>query len=311
LNRIVSGTTALLLAFTLSACGLFGAPAELKSIAETAADAGSFDTLLSVLPAEVAAILSDDEAGPFTVFAPTDAAFAAIADVLPTLSDEQLLEILLLHVVDGRVSANQAAQAVSTRSLGSELLYFSANGGSLRVDGVDVVTPNIGATNGVIHAIDQVLLPKGTIADAVVAAAGADDAEFTTLLTAVLAADPVVLDTLADVTAGPFTVFAPTDAAFALLGDALNDVVADQELLTTILLYHVSDAGALTAAQVVAAASGAGIDLGMLSGDSVNVQVVGGSVILNGEVEVIVTDVLTANGVIHVIDAVLLPPSDD
>jgi len=310
MKKFYATLSSLVLAVVLAACTTPTVPA-LGSIAEVATDAGDFETLLSILPADLAGLLSDDEAGPFTVFAPTDAAFDAIAAVLPTLSEAEVREILELHVVSGEVSSTDAIAAFSTRSLGNELLYFIVDGDDLLVDGVALVsTADIAASNGVIHVIDAVLLPKGTVADIVVARAGAAEPQFVTLLAAVQAADAAVLTTLSDVTAGPLTVFAPTDAAFGNLPDgALDDLLADQAALTDVLLYHVTDAGALLAAQVVALVGGGPADVDMLNGDSVNVALSGGDVTVN-DATVVVTDVLAANGVIHVIDAVLLPPTE-
>jgi transforming growth factor-beta-induced protein len=302
------GTLALVL--VLTACGL-GDQAALRSIAATASERGDLDTVLSILPDDLASALGDDAAGPFTLFAPTDAAFAAIADALGGLSADEVREVLLLHVLDGRVSSGAAASAGSTRSLGGELLYFDAAGPTLIVDGAaSVSVTDIQASNGVIHVIDAVLLPKGTIADAVVAAASADEPEFTTLLTAVLAADEAVLATLGDVEAGPLTVFAPTDAAFAALPTgALDDLLADPAALTAVLLYHVTGAGALRAGDVLALTADGPIAVTMLSGDDATVSESAGSVFVDAA-QAVVTDLLTANGVIHVIDAVLQPPTE-
>jgi transforming growth factor-beta-induced protein len=312
MKKLTAVIASLGLVALLAACGQALEPEpEPQSIAAIATDAGVFETLLSILPADLAAALSDDDAGPFTVFAPTDDAFDAIAGVLPTLSEEDVREILELHVIAGTVSSTAAAAAVSARSIGSELLYFIGDGEDLLVDGVALVeTADIEATNGVIHVIDTVLLPKGTIVDVAVGAASSDDEEFTVLVEAVLEADPSVLATLADVEAGPFTVFAPTDAAFAALPDgALEGLLADRASLTNVLLYHVTDAGALLATQVIALVSGGAVDVRMLNGDDVSVALDGATVTVN-DATVIVTDVLTANGVIHVIDAVLLPPTE-
>jgi transforming growth factor-beta-induced protein len=280
------------------------------TIAEIAACDDAFSSLVGALTdADLVSTFADADAGPFTVFAPTNAAFAAIADVLPTLTDDEILEILRLHVIAGEVSSTDAIDAFSARSLDGELLYFIVDGDDLRVDDVAVVTAaDVQASNGVIHVIDAVLLPKGTIADAVVARAGAAEPQFQTLLQAIQEANEVVLNTLGDVDAGPFTVFAPTDDAFAAIDEAtLNELLADQAALTDVLLYHVTDAGALLAAQVVALVAGGPEPVAMLNGDDVTVSLVGDSVLVNGAT-VVVTDVLTANGVIHVIDAVLFPP---
>ena len=314
MKKLTAIVASLALILVLAACGQAPEPEpepEPQSIATIATEAGVFETLLSILPEDLATALSDDEAGPFTVFAPTDDAFDAIAAVLPTLSDEDVREVLELHVIAGAVSSADAIAAVSARSLGSELLYFIVDGDGLLVDGVAlVVDADILTANGVIHVIDAVLLPKGTIVDVAVAATEADDEEFTVLVEAVLEADTAVFDTLADVEAGPFTVFAPTDAAFEALPDgALDALLADQAALTDVLLYHVTDAGALLASQVVALVADGPIEVEMLNGDEVTVALDGASVTVN-DATVVVTDILTANGVLHVIDAVLLPPSE-
>jgi len=316
MRRLTALIASIALALVLTACGAPTQPA-LKSIAAIADEAGVFTTLLAALTeAELAATFADDDAGPFTVFAPTDTAFANLLSDLGLTAEEllaldNLTEILQLHVIAGTVSSTDAISAVSARSLGSELLYFIVDGDDLFIDGVAQVTDaDIQASNGVIHVIDAVLLPKGTIADAVVAAAAAAEPQFTTLLDAVLEAAEAVLATLSDVDAGPFTVFAPTDVAFAALPDgALDALLADEAALTDVLLYHVTDAGALLASQVVALVSGGPVDVTMLNGDDVSVSLDGGDVLVN-DATVIVTNVLTANGVIHVIDAVLLPPSE-
>jgi transforming growth factor-beta-induced protein len=280
------------------------------TIAEIAACDDAFSSLVGALTdADLVDTFADPAAGPFTVFAPTNDAFDAISSVLPTLTDDEILEILQLHVIDGAVSSTDAIAAFSAPSLGGEPLYFIVDGADLRVDDVAVVTAaDIEASNGVIHVIDAVLLPKNTIAEEVVERSGADQPEFTTLLAAIQAADASVLTTLSDAEAGPFTVFAPTDAAFAALPDgALDDLLADQVALTDVLLYHVTDAGALLEAQVVELVSGGATPVTMLNGDDVTVSLDGGDVLVN-TATVILTNVLTSNGVIHVIDAVLLPP---
>ena len=122
--------------------------------------------------------------------------------------------------------------------------------------------------------------------------------DFTTLVAAVEAAG--LVDTLKG--EGPFTVFAPTDAAFAALPEGtVEALLADTEALTGVLTYHVVD-GKVLAEDVVTLDSAE-----TLNGQSVTIEVVDGGVVLNGDANVIVTDIETSNGVIHVIDAVLIP----
>ncbi len=154
-------------------------------------------------------------------------------------------------------------------------------------------------------AIAPAFAQEGTIVDIAVAASQADEPQFTVLVQAVVAAG--LADELA--AEGPFTVFAPTDEAFINLLTSLNlsaeDVLANTDLLTQVLLYHVVS-GAFPAADVV------GLDgqsVETLQGESIAISIVDGGVVLNGDVNVIQADVLASNGVIHVIDKVLLPPS--
>jgi uncharacterized surface protein with fasciclin (FAS1) repeats len=131
-----------------------------KNIVETAQDAGSFTTLLAAVDA---AGLGDTlaEGGPFTVFAPSDAAFAALPDgtVESLLADPaKLTDVLTYHVVAGRVTAADAAGLSSATTVQGSDLSVSSNGG-IHVGDASVVTADIEASNGIIHVIDRVLLP--------------------------------------------------------------------------------------------------------------------------------------------------------
>jgi LPXTG-motif cell wall-anchored protein len=130
---------------------------------------------------------------------------------------------------------------------------------------------------------------------------------FNTLVAAVGAADPAVLAAIDDCEDGPVTVFAPTDAAFAALPEGTIDaLLADPATLTDILLYHVVP-GSVDAAAAIAAD---GTDVTAANGDPISIAVVDGSVVLNGSATVTTTDIVACNGIIHVIDAVILPPAD-
>ena len=133
----------------------------------------------------------------------------------------------------------------------------------------------------------------------------AEDGRFDTLVTAIQAAD--LADTLSG--EGPFTVFAPTDEAFAALPEGtLDALLADIPALTDILLYHVLS-GKVTASDVVGL-DGQSAETA-LDGKSVAIKVDADRVILNDNVNVVITDIEASNGIIHVIDAVLLPPADE
>jgi uncharacterized surface protein with fasciclin (FAS1) repeats len=284
-------------------------------------------------------ILSDPEAG-VTVFAPTDAAFLALLEALGVtaedlLADTDLLNAVLAYHVVPAIFDSTAVVGADGALIGTFLpetgLLVTVGEEGVMVNDSNVVAVDIAASNGIVHVIDAVLVPdlgdeemmeEGememmeeptlSIAETVIAAAESADApEFTVLLAAVLAADPSIAATLTD--GGPYTVFAPTDAAFTALLEALGvtaeDVLADTELLNTVLAYHVVP-GTFSAATVVAAAGEEGFSVATLNG-VLDIAVVDGGVVINEGVNVIATDIYATNGVVHVIDAVLLPAMDE
>jgi uncharacterized surface protein with fasciclin (FAS1) repeats len=273
-----------------------------NTIVDIAVEDGRFTTLVAALQAAGLAETLAGE-GPFTVFAPTDDAFAALPEgtVEALLADiPQLTSILLYHVVSGKVMASDVANLESAETLQGQPVAISVDGGEVGVNEAQVLITDIQAANGVIHVIDSVLLPASeeamskTIVDIAV-----EDGRFTTLVAALQAAG--LAETLAG--EGPFTVFAPTDDAFAALPEGTVDaLLADIPQLTDILLYHVVS-GNVKAADVVNMESAE-----TLQGQPLAISVDGGEVGVN-EAQVLITDIQAANGVIHVIDAVLLPPA--
>lgn len=281
----------------------------LSDIVDTAVADGRFTTLVAaVQAAELVDTLKGE--GPFTVFAPTDDAFAALpAGTLDTLllpeSKQALTDILLYHVVSGKVMAADVTGLTSATTVLGKDVTVKVDMGNVYINDAQVVITDIVTSNGVIHVIDAVLLPpadeaameeKNTIVDIAVA-----DGRFTTLVAALMAAD--LVETLSS--EGPFTVFAPTDDAFAALPAGTLDnllLPENKQQLTDILLYHVVS-GKVMAADVVTLTSAPTV-----LGKDVTITVKDGKVFLNDTVQVIITDIETSNGVIHVIDAVLLPP---
>jgi uncharacterized surface protein with fasciclin (FAS1) repeats len=286
------------------------APMAEASIAEIAAGDENFSTLVAALSA---AGLVDTLAGEgaFTVFAPTNDAFAALpagtVDALLADPTGDLTQILLYHVVDGVALASDVVGLDSVTTLQGEPISIEVVDGGVVLNGtVNVTTTDIMATNGVIHVIDAVLLPPADdemmAPDMSIAEIAAGDENFSTLVAALSAAG--LVDTLAG--EGNFTVFAPTNDAFAALPEGTVDTLLADPTgdLTQILLYHVVD-GAAKAADVV------GLDsVTTLNGAPISIEVVGDGVVLNGTVNVTATDIMATNGVIHVIDAVLLPPAE-
>jgi uncharacterized surface protein with fasciclin (FAS1) repeats len=274
---------------------------EVADIVGVATEAGDFTTLLAA--AEAAGLVETLQGeGPFTVFAPTDQAFAALPEgtLDGLLADtEALSQVLLYHVVAGEVRAADVVELESATSVQGEEIAITVDGSSVMVNEANVVATDIEASNGVIHVIDQVILPpsmsEAAMGDIVETAQAAG--EFPTLLAAVEAAG--LVETLKG--EGPFTVFAPTEEAFASLPEgALEGLLGDQEALTQVLLYHVVP-GQVTASQVVDLESATTVE-----GSDIAIRVEGDKVFIN-DAEVVTTDIITSNGVIHVIDKVILP----
>lgn len=272
----------------------------LKNVVDSLVSADDFETLVTaVIEAGLAGVLIGP--GPYTVFAPTDEAFAALPDgTLEDLLTEEglatLTNILLYHVVPASVFSGDLVSGEVETFLGATLDVVVSEDG-VTVNGASVVEADFSASNGVIHVIDQVLLPPEA-PPSIVEAVLADD-DFSVLATALGATG------LDEVLAGegPFTVFAPTNAAFdALPEGTLDDLLGEEGLgtLSGILLYHVV-AGKVMSTDLstgqVETVGGALLDI-VVSEEGVTVN---GAMVTTADIEV-------ANGVIHIIDAVLLPP---
>ena len=272
-----------------------------KNIVETAASAGSFETLVSAVQA-AGLVETLSSSGPFTVFAPTDDAFAKLpGGTLDRLlkNPDQLAAILKLHVVPGRLMAADVVKLSSARTALGQILHIDTTSG-VRIGAANVINTDIETSNGVIHVIDSVLLPENDIVETARSAG-----TFKTLLAALEAAG--LTDALRG--EGPLTVFAPTDEAFGALLEELGimaeDLLADPNL-ANILLYHVVS-GAFMAADVIDIAPA---DVPTLYDENtVAIAVVDGNVVINDVATVTTPDVVASNGVIHVIDAVLVPAS--
>jgi transforming growth factor-beta-induced protein len=276
----------------------------LKDIVDTAVADGRFTTLVTAVTAAGLVDTLKGE-GPFTVFAPTDDAFAklpagTVDELLKPENKQKLTDILLYHVVSGKVMAADVVGLTSATTVLGKDVAIKVDMGNVYVNDAKVIITDIETSNGVIHVIDTVLLPpaeeaKQTIVDIAVA-----DGRFTTLVAALQAAG--LVETLSG--EGPFTVFAPTDDAFAKLpAGTVESLLKPENLekLKNILLYHVVS-GKVMAADVVGLTSAPTV-----LGQDITITVKDGKVYLNDTVQVIITDIEASNGVIHVIDAVLLP----
>jgi uncharacterized surface protein with fasciclin (FAS1) repeats len=270
-----------------------------KDVVDTAVAAGSFTTLVEA--ARAAGLVDALKArGPITVFAPNDEAFARLpaGTVEALLADkEKLTQVLTYHVVPGRVAAADVTKAKWAKTLQGQSLRVTADAQGVRIDGAKVLTADVPASNGIIHVIDTVLLPRQDVVDV-----AASNASFRTLVTAIKAAE--LVEALKG--EGPFTVFAPVDDAFAKLPPGtVEALVNDKPKLRSILTFHVIR-GRILAEDVAVGST----EVATLEGSKVRVtRSKDGSVTVNGA-KVLETDVLAGNGVIHVIDSVILPPME-
>jgi uncharacterized surface protein with fasciclin (FAS1) repeats len=282
---------------------------KLVDIVHTAEHTGKFKTLLTAL---TAADLTEalQGPGPFTVFAPTDEAFAAlpagtVESLLQPDNKAKLQAILKYHVVAGKTSSTDLMKHSEAKTLQGDKVNLS-----LTVNNAKVIQADVEASNGVIHVIDQVVLPdsfppiKGYATkraegqpDKTIVQTAVASGQFKTLVAAIQAAG------LADALSGegPFTVFAPTDKAFAKLPDGTVENLVRPEnkaKLQAILKYHVLAAN-LSSHDIVAAHA-----VKTLNGQSLYPSVR----VDNAAIQM--KNIFCRNGVIHVIDNVIMPQEE-
>ncbi|MGB0449811.1 MAG: fasciclin domain-containing protein [Porticoccaceae bacterium] len=284
------------------------------NIVDTAIAAGTFDTLVSALQTAGLDSALADESRSFTVFAPTDEAFAMIGEdtIAALLADPDVLaDLLLQHVVEAEVLSTTAfslnGQSASTLSEASIPVSINSTLNSLLFGGATVTVKDIYTSNGVIHIIDMVVVadvelpqpPAMSIVDVAQA-----NGNFTNLVAALQATG---LDTVLDDPESSFTVFAPSDDAFALLGQETIDVLfANPPSLAAILLNHVLLDTTVLQDGAVTVAQSADKMVTMASTQDVSLSLADGTLYVNKSA-VSLTDIIADNGVIHMIDQVILP----
>ncbi len=268
-------------------------------IVDVAVGAGSFTTLVAAVQAAgLVDVLRGD--GPFTVFAPSDEAFArlpsgTVETLLEPENREMLKAILTYHVVPGRVMAADVTDLEFAATANGQRLNISTRDNTVMVNQSRVIATDIAASNGVIHVIDAVILPETKSVLEVAADAGS----FGTLAAAIEAAG--LVETLSG--EGPFTVFAPTDEAFAKLPrETLESLLRpeNRDQLVQILTFHVVP-GRVYSDQALEAGQAETVQ-----GQSVRIAERYGSPRVQNA-KIVTTDIQASNGVIHVIDTVILP----
>ncbi|XP_013415927.1 transforming growth factor-beta-induced protein ig-h3 [Lingula anatina] len=241
--------------------------------------------------------------GPFTVFGPSNQAFNALPNkVIDQLKSNvtALQEVLKYHVISGDVFSSQLKNDMTANSLQGSPIRINIYGTDTKVitaDGCKVDLADQNATNGVIHVVDKVLypIPSGTIVDL-----AKSDKHFSTLVSLVVKAN--LAGTLSS--AGPFTVFAPTNEAFEKLpADVLNKLVSNVTALGLVLRYHVVQGTVYSAGLVN------GEMVPTVNGAKLTVNISSSAGVLINSARVVMADLSTTNGVVHVIDSVLIPPT--
>jgi uncharacterized surface protein with fasciclin (FAS1) repeats len=284
-------------------CGACGTDAKTPAptIAQAAAADGRFTTLVAAVDAAgLTETLNSD--GSYTVFAPTDAAFAklpkgTVETLLKAENKESLKGILLYHVVPGHFHATDVVKMPSLVTANGQRLDVVISEEGAKIDNANIIITDIETSNGIIHVIDAVVLPSTKTIPETALATG----KFGTLLAAAEAAG-LVKALSAD---GPITIFAPTDEAFAKLPAGTVETLLKPEnkaMLAEVLTYHVVPGRVYSDAALKAGTAKT------LQGASATIKSRDNGVFVNNS-QVIAADLDTSNGVIHVIDTVMLPPS--
>jgi transforming growth factor-beta-induced protein len=288
-----------------------------SDIVDIAVGNEDFSVLVAALTeADLVGALQGD--GPFTVFAPTDAAFTELLTTLDItagdlLAHPQLADVLLYHVVSGKIMSTDLSDGITAPTLKGEDIAIGV-GNTVTINDSTVVAADIEASNGVIHVIDKVLVPSDfkldygmmdeeipedtMMTDKDIVDIALSDEQFSMLVMLLQRAD-LVGALQGD---GPFTVFAPTNDAFVELVTALG--ITPEELmaqpdLAKVLLYHV------ISGKVMSTDLSDGLEAATLNGNAIAFDLTDG--VKANASNVIAADIIASNGVIHVIDSVLVP----
>jgi uncharacterized surface protein with fasciclin (FAS1) repeats len=287
-------------------------PGKPKTIYETIACDPQYSFLTAAVnKAGLVSALNQVAKTELTLFAPTNDAFKAagfnsLGD-LAAVPVDNLKSILLYHVLGSKVEADQIPQAANTpvTTLNGQPIYATrTSDNKVFINGVSVIKANIEASNGVLHAINRVLFPAaGNIVQTAIA-----NPNLSLLVAAVLRASQGSTDVASVLSgAGPFTVFAPTNQAFINAGFADANAInaADPNTLTSILTYHV------IAGRIFSSDLSDGITPATVNGETVTITLASGAKVKGKSnstaSNIVQTDIVTTNGVVHVIDQVLLP----
>lgn len=316
-SNIKSALLAFTLLATLVSCDNDYADQK-PTIANIAVTNAAFSTLeAAAIQGGVAGILSNknagDPSGNFTVFAPTNDAFARLglvdAGSLGALNNTFLTNTLLYHVSNGNLPSSQIMAGGTSGSALSVNRRFISRGSDLYINGSKIVITDVSASNGTVHAIDKVMLATGAniVASAQAVAGGGvfKKPELTFLVAAVVRSG--LAPTLSDPNAN-FTIYAPTDAAFIAAGFPTAAAVsaADPMVLQAVLLNHAIGGGKFTSEQTgltAMTAGGGSLTYSAFSNGTFTIKSNG----ITTPATMVIPDIQCTNGIVHVIDKVLLP----
>ena len=267
-----------------------------KTIVELAVESGFNSLAAALTKADLITPLNSE--GSYTVFAPTDEAFANLLKAIGQKSIDDvpvsvLKQVLLYHVVEGKVSSSQVKDGNATTLEGTTIALTTTGG--IKVNGVSVISPyDVMASNGVIHTVDQVLVPA-SIAQFVntVLEPAFFNKNFSTLISAAVKADvvSVLLNT------PNLTIFAPDNNAFKASG--IDPMKIDGKTLASVLTYHVVGAKVMS--------SGIPSEATTVNGQKLYFSSNSSGSLINDKTKIIAVDIESGSGVVHVINQVLLP----
>jgi transforming growth factor-beta-induced protein len=298
-----------LLVFSISSCDNDDDEPQLQSIVAIAQGQSNLTSLVAALTKYPDLVATLSGSGNFTVFAPTNAAFTALLSTVGQTSiddvpEDVLKSLLQYHVITSGAVLSTQLTAGNVVTANTESIAVTITGG-IRLNGsTQVVTADVEASNGVVHIVDQVLVPTsiGRFVNTVVEPAYFNK-NFTTLIAAVKGASPSILETLLN--SSKKTLFAPTNEAFVAAGIT---TLPAQATLDAVLRYHVIGSE-IRAAQLPTNTAPANSEVTTLGGKFYLSNRGSNGVFINGSTQVTATDIVASNGVVHVINRTLMPPS--
>ncbi|WP_410510269.1 fasciclin domain-containing protein [Methanosarcina hadiensis] len=290
----------ILLLLSVAACTGSAQEEETTTILDVIEDNESFTIIaLALNDSSLNTVLTGNET--HTVFLPTDQAFEDMSEDAfeeLTADPEALEQVLLYHVVNGTLTAENLTNVSNVTTLQGSQLPVNVSDEGIFVGDAEVIQADITADNGVVHVIDKLLIPpEGPATENDIIEAATQEGNFTTFLLAIGAAN-LTEDLKGE---GPYTIFAPTDEAFnALPNGTIEALLNDTGTLTETLHYHMTD-GRLMAEDLASVTN-----ITTHTGEELPVNVTEEGVFV-GNARIVVQDINASNGVIHAIDAVLIP----